>query len=87
MTPRCFAAWSDGKGKAARRRVEDAVVSSWLIAARTAEAMSGKLKPLDRILAKVSFPRKRRKQTPEEMLAILMQCQAGGAPISIGEMN
>ena len=38
---------------------------------------------LDRIIK----PRRPRKQSPEEMLAILLQCQAGGAPIKITDIN
>lgn len=86
MTPRCFAAWSKGRSLAAERAVEDAVVLSWLTGVRTAEAMAGKPKRLDKLLAKLK-PSKPRRQTADEMLAVLRQFQAGGAPMDIKSVH
>lgn len=72
----------NGRGKAAERKIEEITITSWLIGARTAEGVSGSLKALQNYL-----PRKSVKQTPEDMLAAFRAMQAGGAPISIKQIN
>jgi hypothetical protein len=71
----------EGRARAAKREAEAMLSQAWHT---EAFARQKHLKPLDKILAK---RKPRRVQSPEEMLAILMQCQAGGAPLTIREIN
>lgn len=84
MTPRCWAAWSSGKAKAAERDIEHAIVLSWLTGARSGEAFGGKLRKLDRYLPR----RPAKAQTTDEMLAVFKAIQARvGSAMNIKKLH
>lgn len=71
----------EGRARAAKRESDAMLSQAWHT---EAFARQKTLKPLDKLLA--AKPKKRR-QTPDEMWAILQQYHAGGAPMSIREIN
>lgn len=71
-----------GRAKAALRETEDRIAVAYMTAVFT---RTERLRKLDFYLKKARPPRKAR--TPEEMLAVLRQFHAGGAPLSIREIN
>jgi hypothetical protein len=75
----------DGAARRHKRELDVAISCAWHSVVFEAKAQKGRLKKLSEYLEVKAKPRKR--QTPEEMFAILSQFQAGGAPIDIREVN
>lgn len=73
-----------GAARAAERRRDENTVMAYQAATFRGASTAGKLKGIKHYL--IHKP-ERRAQTPAEMFAILQQYQAGGAPISIREIN
>lgn len=72
-----------GRSDAAKHRAEEATILAWQIAARSAEAMSGKLKNPEHYLSKA----RRKSQSPDDMLHILLNMRAAGAPMNVRKLN
>jgi hypothetical protein len=81
QTPKSFVAVMEGAARRHRRDFELAITGAW-----HAEAFA-RQKRLKGLADYIGEKPKRRKQSPEEMFAILSQFQAGGAPIDIREVN
>lgn len=83
QTAATFAASLRGRAKARDLKAEQNVVLAWQTAAFSGAAQAGKLKPLANYL-----PSARPKpQTADEMLSVLRQFKARGAPMNIRKVN
>ena len=72
----------EGAARAAKRKHEGETALAWQTAAFSAAAQAGKLKDLGHY---ISMPK--RKQTPDEMLAVFKTIAERGAPMDIRQIN
>jgi hypothetical protein len=75
----------EGASRAAARRADDDTRLAYRALTFYGLAMKGKLKEVSHYLIEKPAPPKR--QSPDQMFAILQQYAAGGAPINIRELN
>jgi anthranilate phosphoribosyltransferase len=81
MTPRCFAAWSKGRGDAAKRRADDQTALAYMTAFFT--RTTKKVNLADYLIAAKS----KKAQTPAEMLEAFRQFQDRGAKMNFRKIN
>ena len=79
-SPRSFVNAMDGAARAAERQLDRDIALAWHTAAFSGAASVGKLKDL-------SEYRRRKGQSPEQMLGALMALQDKGAPMTIRRLN
>lgn len=72
----------DGAALAAKRSHEAEIIQAWHVAVFGVAAYNGKLKSLDRYIAKP-----KRQQSNAEMLAIMREFKAAGASMTFKKMN
>lgn len=75
----------EGAALAANRRTDANTILAYTALQFYGLATKGKLKPLKDYL--IDKPKPKRAQTPEEMLAAFQMFVAGGAPMTIREVN
>jgi hypothetical protein len=81
QTPKSFVAVMEGAARRQKREFDLAITQAWHAVAFD---RTKRLKGLaDYLVVKPKY----KAQTPEAMFAALMQMQAGGAPLSIREIN
>lgn len=73
----------DGRARAAKREADLLFWQAWHVEAFA--RMSGR--DFKAAIKKIGKPKRPRKQSPAEMLAILRQFEAGGAPMKITDIN
>lgn len=81
QTPKSFVAIMEGAARRQKREYELTVVGAW-----HAEAFA-RQKRLKKLGDYLGDKPKARRQTPEEMFAVIQQFKAGGAPMNIREVN
>jgi hypothetical protein len=74
----------DAVALAAKRKHDNDIFLAWHVAAFSGAAQAGKLKSLSKYLTPVSRPKP---QTASEMLDILREFKAMGAPMTIEQIN
>jgi hypothetical protein len=82
QTPRSFVTIMQGAARAAKREHDEGTARAWLTANFSAAAQCGKLKCLS---SYVKVERKR--QSTDEMLAVLRSIAGSGTPLNIRKLN